>query len=313
MRAEGNLMKRLALLTLAVGLLVAAPAGAAKTPTSYVVSLGDSFSAGVQPGPNTSMSFSYPKVSYAQQMISRASKLLHKPLKLTMLACGGATTQSMPGLVIKPCSPGVGGFKLPYNNTSGRTSQLAYALQFLRQHRGRIAFVVMTLGGNNLLRCVDSATGGFDLNCITAGYGEIGAQLPPIASRIRRAAGRNVPVMGGGYYDPYLQFYLRGGPDQGISQASLGLQSALNAALQKAYKQARWSFVSVDDEFGTNIPFDQTTNLDPYGQIPQAVADVCAMTWMCAPAPQGPNIHPNRAGYAAYASAFLTELRREVK
>jgi lysophospholipase L1-like esterase len=267
----------------------------------------------VQPGPNTSTSFSYPKVSYAQQLISRASKLLDEPLKLEMLACGGATTQSMPGLDIKPCSPGVGGFKLPYKNTSRRNSQLAYALQFLRQHRGRIAFVVMTLGGNNLLKCVDASTGGFDLNCITASYGEIGAQLPTLASRIRRAAGRNVPVMGGGYYDPYLQFYLRGGPDQGLAQASLGLQAALNAAMQKAYKQAHWRFVSVDNAFGTNIPFDQTTNLDPYGQIPTAVAMVCEMSWMCAPAPQGPNIHPNRAGYAAYASAFLTQLKKQVK
>jgi len=62
-------MRRLALLTLAAALIVAAPAAAASSSSSsktkYVVSLGDSFSAGVQPGPGVSRSFSYPKVSYA--------------------------------------------------------------------------------------------------------------------------------------------------------------------------------------------------------------------------------------------------------
>jgi hypothetical protein len=38
---------------------------------------------------------------------------------------------------------------------------------------------------------------------------------------------------------------------------------------------------------------------------------VCEMSWMCAPAPQGPNIHPNQAGYGAYASALLSTLKKE--
>jgi len=132
-------MRRLALLTLAAALIVVAPAAAASSSSSsktkYVVSLGDSFSAGVQPGPGVSRSFSYPKVSYANQMLARASKLLHTKLKLEMLACGGATTESMVGADIKPCDPGASGFKLPYANTSPRTSQLRYATRFLRDHR----------------------------------------------------------------------------------------------------------------------------------------------------------------------------------
>jgi hypothetical protein len=40
---------------------------------------------------------------------------------------------------------------------------------------------------------------------------------------------------------------------------------------------------------------------------------ICEMTWMCAPAPQGPNIHPNHAGYVAYASANLFMLKRAVR
>jgi hypothetical protein len=40
---------------------------------------------------------------------------------------------------------------------------------------------------------------------------------------------------------------------------------------------------------------------------------VCEMSWMCTPPPMGPNIHPNRAGYAAYASAFLRVLKTAVR
>jgi lysophospholipase L1-like esterase len=304
-------MRRLLLLTLAALLILAAPAAAAPK-FKYAVALGDSFSAGVQPGVGMKDSFSYPKVSYTQQMLSRASRLLREPLKLEMLACGGATTDSIQGHEIKPCSPGVGGFKLPYANTSPRTSQLRYALQFMRAHRGQIAFVTMTIGGNDLLRCVDSATGGFDINCITGGLNNIKANIPPIARAIKRAAGRSVPLIASGYYDPYLQFILRGGDQASIGQASIGIQRQLNDTMEEAYAAAgNWKFARVDDLFGTYIPLDQTTNLDPYGQIPVAVANVCKYSWMCAPAPEGPNIHPNKAGYALYAQDNLKALRAE--
>ncbi len=301
----------LAALALAACLMTAAPASAAPK-VKYAVAVGDSFSAGVQPGAGMKDSFSYPKVSYTQQMLPRASRVLRFPLKLEMLACGGATTDSIVGRQIKTCSPGVGGFKLPYANTSPQTSQLRYALDFMRAHRGQIAFVTMTIGGNDLLRCVDSSTGGFDINCINGGLDNVKANIPPIARAIQRAAGRGTPLIASGYYDPYLQFILRGGDQASIGQASVGIQRQLNDTMEEAYAAAgKWKFVRVDDLFGTYIPLDQTTNLDPYGQVPVAVANVCRYSWMCAPAPEGPNIHPNRAGYALYAQDNLKALRAE--
>jgi hypothetical protein len=41
---------------------------------------------------------------------------------------------------------------------------------------------------------------------------------------------------------------------------------------------------------------------------PVNVTRICAWTWMCAPAPLGPDIHANRAGYAVIARAFRERL-----
>ncbi len=46
------------------------------------------------------------------------------------------------------------------------------------------------------------------------------------------------------------------------------------------------------------------------GQLPRNVADVCTWTWACAAPPRGPNKHPNTAGYAVIARAFLTAYQR---
>jgi len=40
------------------------------------------------------------------------------------------------------------------------------------------------------------------------------------------------------------------------------------------------------------------------GVTPLNVALALVWTWMAAPAPRGPDVHPNALGYAAIASAF---------
>jgi lysophospholipase L1-like esterase len=44
------------------------------------------------------------------------------------------------------------------------------------------------------------------------------------------------------------------------------------------------------------------------GEVPLNVARICAWTWICAPAPLGPDNHPNVDGYAVIARAFAAEL-----
>jgi hypothetical protein len=48
--------------------------------------------------------------------------------------------------------------------------------------------------------------------------------------------------------------------------------------------------------------------VSPVGFAPLDVAVICQLTWMCAPARVGPNIHPNQLGYAVIAHAFLAKL-----
>ena len=47
-----------------------------------------------------------------------------------------------------------------------------------------------------------------------------------------------------------------------------------------------------------------TAALPGVGTVPLNVARICEWTWMCAPAPVGPNIHANAAGYQVIADAF---------
>jgi hypothetical protein len=42
--------------------------------------------------------------------------------------------------------------------------------------------------------------------------------------------------------------------------------------------------------------------------VPLGVAQICALTWECAPPPQGPNIHANQSGYALIARTFATAI-----
>ena len=69
-------------------------------------------------------------------------------------------------------------------------------------------------------------------------------------------------------------------------------------------------YAHVDTAFKTY----ETTGTTPLaGQpqpVPVAVAEICRLTWMCAPAPAGPDIHANRAGYGVIAQAFAAAFGR---
>jgi len=108
-------------------------------------------------------------------------------------------------------------------------------------------------------------------------------------------------------YDPFLQLYLT--PD-GREEAltSVGYARNVNQGLERLYRQAGFRVAHVDDAFHTYDTSHTTTLAGQSGPVPVAVAEVCRLTWMCAPALVGPNINANVAGYEVIAEAFVKAL-----
>ena len=77
-----------------------------------------------------------------------------------------------------------------------------------------------------------------------------------------------------------------------------------NPMLKRRYEAIDAVFVDVTAGTGAYTPFDDTTTLDPYGEIPVAVAEVCQLTWHC----ERGDVHPTDAGYEAIADLIVEAL-----
>jgi lysophospholipase L1-like esterase len=308
-------MKLLVLLALALAacLLVAAPAGAAsQSKTMYYLSLGDSLSVGVQPGPASNPGQQKQSVAtnegYSDQLYAMA-KRLDPNIKLVKAGCSGATSANMiSGGVNVTGTVGCGQPQPLYKSTSKATSQLTYAQNFLRTHRGHVAFVTVSIGNNDLDTCLKD--GAIDSQCLADGTASIKQNVAVIGRQLRRAAGRNTPILGSTFYDPFLGLYIQGGSQAGIAQASQSLAQSINEqTLIPAWRKNRVRPARIDKAFGTYAPFDQTVQSADLGTVPVAVFNICTYTWFCAPAPAGPNIHANKTGYKLMADSFFQTLK----
>ncbi len=222
--------------------------------------------------------------------------------------CGGATTASfIKGN--KPCGPRR---KPGYANNSPRTSQLAAAERFLRRNRGKVRFVTIDIGANDVASCGQG--GGIDLECVNKGIAEIKKNGPKIAKRLRRAAGSGVPLAVMNLYDPFLQQWLNGGSGPAIAEASVDIaREQVNPAIINAFKPSKFKIARVAEAFDTYVPFERTTSYGGRSDVPVAVARICRLTWMCALAPKGLDIHATKAGYSEIAGAFRKVLGRAAR
>jgi len=268
---------------LAAGLALHA-AASAKTKTTWYVSLGDSLAQGVQPdatGKSVPTNQGYPDAIY------KSERRKHRGLKAKKLGCPGETTTSM-----------INGGICHYAGGS----QLAAARKFLRTHD--VAFVTLDIGANDVDGCLKN--GAIDLTCVGNGMTAVKTNVPTIVKALRSAGGKHVRMVGMTYYDPFLAFYLKGGSNQALATASVSLADQFNAGLTASFKQQKFKVADVATAFGTD---DQTPTTSPtLGTVPTDVAQICALTWMCAPAPKGPNIHANAAGYKVIAATFEKKL-----
>ena len=263
--------------SLVVAAVVAAPpqkAAAAPARAPYYVSLGDSLAQGVQP--NASGQSVPTDQGYVDDLYAIEAKKI-PGLQLEKLGCPGETTTTM-----------INGGICSY--TTG--NQLGDAVAFIATHR--VALVTIDIGANNVDGCVVDGT--VNLACIEAGLQAAGHDLPIILGSIR-AVDPKVRIVGMNYYDPFLAAYLTGA--QTLAKASVALAKEFNGILGTIYDAFSVRVAKVSEDFHT-ANFTPTA---PLG-IPLNVNLICTYTWMCAPAPQGPNIHANAAGYLLIANAF---------
>src|SRR5215207_2178654 len=129
-------------------LAVPAAAQAAKAKPSYYVSLGDSYAAGYQRFSETDAKTT--RDGFAYQVVPKARARGYE-LKLVNFGCGGETSVSILKRKAKCAGLGPGGV-----DYAGRT-QAAAAVKFLRAHKGQVKLITVSIGGNDVTRCVKEA------------------------------------------------------------------------------------------------------------------------------------------------------------
>ena len=179
-------------------------------------------------------------------------------------------------------------------------SQLTGAEKFLRKYGAQTSFVTLDIGANNVDNCIVGTT--VDLTCIGKGINKMQKQLPMILAGLQ-AVDPGVKIYAMNYYDPFLAVYLQG--EQSLATQSEQLTQIFNADEANIYANFGVPVADVADTF---LTFDNTMNNgDTIGgnPVPDNVFQICAWTYMCAPAPVGPNIHANPTGYQQIANSFL--------
>jgi lysophospholipase L1-like esterase len=248
----------------------------------YYVSVGDSLAAGVQPIGDPADLYRTDE-GYAEQLLAIA-RVESPKLSLVKLGCPGETTTTM-----------IAGGICAYPHGS----QLDEAVSFLKAHRSFVAFVTIDIGANDF-PCQAA-------ECIPAGAAAIQANLPTILTALREAVGPGVPIVGMTIYNPFLAAWLLGPEGQAFARLSAThLMGPVNALLRGLYVAAGAGVADIETAFSSN---DFATQVDlGFGPIPLNVARICTWTWVCAPAPLGPDNHANAAGYGVIADAFAAAL-----
>jgi lysophospholipase L1-like esterase len=266
-----------------VGTAAAASGPGADHAKAFYVSVGDSLAAGVQPIGDPSNLYRTDS-GYAEQLLEIARSDAPK-LSLVKLGCPGETTTTM-----------IAGGICAYPHGS----QLDEAVAFLHAHGSKVAFVTIDIGANDF-PCQAA-------ECIPAGVASIQANLPSILTALREAAGPNVPIVGMTLYNPFLAAWFLGPDGQAFARASATqLMGPVNALLRGLFVSAGDAVADLETAFSSN-DFDTLVELPGAGTVPLNVARICMWTWVCAPAPLGPDNHANTAGYGVIAHAFAIAL-----
>ena len=147
---------------------------------SYYLSLGDSV--GMWDGTR----------SFPYLLANRYSHSSVPGLRLIDMSCSGETTESM--VKGSTCAPG--------------GSQYDNAVSFVNAHRGHIALVTISIGGNDVVPCMSRPGAA---TCFVNGLSKMKSNISTIVAGLRDATGPHVPIIGMNVYDPLLGDWLAPG------------------------------------------------------------------------------------------------------
>jgi lysophospholipase L1-like esterase len=246
-------------------------ARAAAADPLYYLALGDSLSIGVQPAADGHYVPTHE--GYVDDLYAFYRTRV-PALRLTQLGCSGETTSSMISGLGSGCS-------------YPAKSQLSQAVAFLQTHR--VVLITLDIGGDNLLQCF-SFTAPVDPACVTNAAATATNDLATILGTLRAFAPTAL-IVGMNYFDPFLAAWIFGPNGQALAAASLPAVTAFNHALESVYQPLQVPVADVAKTFRMN-------------SFPVNVILALTWTWMGAPPPRGPDVHPNALGYWAIASAF---------
>jgi lysophospholipase L1-like esterase len=266
---------RLMWLTLALALFTTTAAWAADPP--YYLALGDSLAVGVQPDAAGQLRSTHQ--GYADDLYAFYRQFLPN-LQLVNLGCSGETTTSM-----------ITGQQTRCEYDAG--SQLNDAVAFLDAHPHQVLLITIDIGGDNLLACLrlDSP---IDPACVSNATQTAARDLTTILATLRTHASGAL-IVGMNYNDPLVAAAVFGQAGRTLAVASLQATAMFNQALEAVYDALLVPVADVASTFRTTTTSVNLVN----------VGIALTWTWMGAPPPRGPDVHPNAIGYLAIASTFV--------
>ncbi|MFF9808374.1 GDSL-type esterase/lipase family protein [Streptomyces coeruleorubidus] len=265
--------------------LAAADEAAGSSDTTYYISLGDSLASGYQPDVDKDTGLAYTDQLYAQL------KQRDPGLKHIRLGCTGETTESL-----------LKGGKCDYPHAK---SQLDAALRAMAQHHGKVAYVTLSVGANDIQACVSPA-GTLDGACLNTAGQTMGTNLAQITGALRKAGTKNTQFAGSTYYNPFLATWLLGDAGQKAAKESAPLIKAGNAGIAQVYDSTGFEVADVAGAFSSD-DFGTLVDLPNAGKVPVNVAKICQLTWACTPKKDP---HPNADGHKVMAGAFAAVLSK---
>jgi hypothetical protein len=260
--------------------------------TTYFVSVGDSLAAGSQL--DAAGKLVRAKRDYTAIAFAKAAKH-HPKLKLKRFGCPGDNTSTFQ----------YGGCR-EARTAAQKLAQAKRAGKFMGRHRGRIAYVTLSIGAGDFTACARPA--GLDAACAAKGLDKLKLDLPGIDANLRLAAGKRTRIVQLLPYNPYVTTYLNG--DQAsidAATASDALARDVNRAIVVTGRKSGFRFADGYAAFASG-DLAHTTTLEDGRTVPVAVVKACELTQQCLPAPQA-GVLPTDAGYKALAKAVIKALR----